>query len=124
MSSLQDTPQQALAGWLRQRGGEKAIQKMADDLDIDETTIALLMDVSSFAGDLAGLARAVSIAVYTGGVVVFPACPDWVAEEVRASGWSKSAGLSFATRLMADKIGQYQAFERSWLFKLWRLFRG
>ena len=81
MSSLQDTPQQALAGWLLKNGGEKAIEKMADDLFLAVHLIELFMVPDS--GVTVRTVRAVAIALYTDGEVIFPHCPVWAVEKVK-----------------------------------------
>ena len=81
MSSLRDTPQQALAGWLLQRGGEKAIKKMADDLSIDIRFVEAL--VASAGEDVVSANVAGDIGLYTNGEVIFPSCPSWVVEKVK-----------------------------------------
>ena len=83
MSSLQDTPQQALAGWLHQRGGEKAIELMAHDLDVAPSYVGHVMDSQSKYGDFTSRAFAAALALYTDGEVIFPSCPDWAVEKVR-----------------------------------------
>lgn len=85
MSSLQDTPQQALAGWLHQRGGEKAIKKMADDLELLDGAVSLLMSMDAACADLVTINLAIAICLYTDGVVIFPSCPDWAVEKVKAA---------------------------------------
>lgn len=99
MSYLQDTPQQALAGWLHQRGGEKAIKKMAEDLDLPKSIIEMLMNMSVPSSNLLASDPTIAICLYTDGEVIFPSCPDWAVQKAKR-----------------------QRYERSWLFKLWRFF--
>ena len=82
MSSLQDTPQQALAGWLHQRGGEKAIKKMAEDLVTHEGDVHSWMDTDS-SGRVGCTDLAIAIALYTDGEVIFPICPVWAVVKAR-----------------------------------------
>lgn len=124
MSSLQDTPQQALAGWLHQRGGEKAIKKMAGDIGVSMIFIDRMMDPKTTVGEWLSVTLAISVAVYTDGEVVFRLCPKWVAEKAKEGSRRQAAGLAATISMLTDRVGEYQAFERSWLFKLWSLFHG
>ncbi|MDF1685335.1 MAG: hypothetical protein P1U50_00985 [Parvibaculaceae bacterium] len=89
MTNLQDTPQQALAGWLHQRGGEKAIEKMAEDLGLIERNFQILLDNGAgeeFPPDVdlsPGVRLSISICLYTDGEVIFPSCPAWAVEKVK-----------------------------------------
>lgn len=87
MSSLQDTPQQALAGWLHQRGGESAIKKMDEDFGFMEGVINLSLDaqfpITDVIDSSTSRVMALAIALYTDGEVIFPNCPDWAVEKVK-----------------------------------------
>lgn len=124
MSSLQDTPQQALAGWLHQRGGENAVEKMTDELGVSVMFLDQMMDPTTGLGEYLSVTLSIALAVYTEGEVVFRLCPKWVADKAKEGGRRKAAGLSATISMLTDRVGEYQAFERSWLFKLWRFFHG
>ena len=83
MSSLQDTPQQALAGWLLKNGGEKAVKKMAEDIGMSERFVGLFMGTQIATGFRPVARVSISICLYTDGEVIFPSCPDWAVEKVR-----------------------------------------
>ena len=128
MSSLQDTPQQALAGWLHQRGGENAVEKMTDELGVSVMFLDQMMDPTTGLGEYLSVTLSIALAVYTEGEVVFRLCPQWVVDKVlnlKANGDAHLTGS--LVRLNADLLSRFRMllrYERSWLFKLWRFFHG